>query len=52
MFGHNSLVSAGSLKATVMNWRRAHPSGEVDCVEAVRSVLLAGLDTGEIDIAI
>lgn len=50
--GHNSSVSAGNLRATMTNWRNAHPDVEVDCVEANRSVLLAGLDTGEIDIAI
>jgi DNA-binding transcriptional LysR family regulator len=50
--GHNSSVSAGNLRATLMNWREAHPDVEVECVEADRSVLLAGLDTGEIDMAI
>lgn len=50
--GHNSSVSAGNLRATMMSWRDAHPDVEVECVEADRSVLLAGLDTGEIDIAI
>lgn len=50
--GHNSSVSAGNLRATMMNWREAHPDVEVEGVEADRSVLLAGLDTGEIDIAI
>lgn len=50
--GHNSSVSAGNLRATLMSWREVHPDVEVDCVEADRSVLLAGLDTGEIDLAI
>jgi len=50
--GHNSSVSAGNLRATLMSWRDAHPNVEVECVEADRSVLLAGLDTGEIDVAI
>lgn len=50
--GHNSSVSAGNLRATMMSWRDAHPDVEVDCVEADRSVLLAGLDTGEIDMTI
>jgi DNA-binding transcriptional LysR family regulator len=50
--GHNSPVSAGNLRATIMNWRETHPDVEVECVEADRSVLLAGLDPGEIDIAI
>lgn len=50
--GHNSSVSAGNLRATLMSWHNAHPDVEVECVEADRSVLLAGLDTGEIDMAI
>lgn len=50
--GHNSPISAGSLRATMMSWRDANPDVEVECVEANRSVLIAGLDTGEIDIAI
>ena len=50
--GHNSSVSAGNLRATMLGWRNAHPGVEVECVEADRSVLLAGLNTGEIDIAI
>lgn len=50
--GHNSSVSAGNLRATLMSWCAAHPDVEVECVEADRSALLAGLDTGEIDIAI
>ena len=52
MLGHNSSVSAGNLRATLMSWCETHPDVEVECVEADRSVLLAGLDTGEIDIAI
>lgn len=52
MLGHNSSVSAGNLRATMVSWSDAHPDVEVECVEADRSVLLAGLDTGEIDIAI
>lgn len=50
--GHNGSLSAGNLRATIVSWRDAHLDGEVECVEAGRSVLLAGLDTGEIDIAI
>lgn len=50
--GHNSSVSAGNLRATMVNWREVHPDVEVECVEADRSVLLAGLDSREIDIAI
>ncbi len=50
--GHNSSISAGNLRATIMSWHNAHPDVEVECVEADRSALLAGLDTGEIDIVI
>jgi len=50
--GHNSSVSAGNLRATVMSWCHGHPDVEVECVEADRSILLASLDAGEIDIAI
>lgn len=50
--GHNSLVSAGNLRATLMSWCEGHPDVEVECIEADRGLLLAGLDTGEIDIAI
>ena len=35
-----------------MSWHEAHPDVDVECVEADRSVLLAGLDIGEIDMAI
>lgn len=52
VLGHNSSVSAGNLRATLMSWRETHPDVEVECVEGDRSVLLAGLDTGEIDLAI
>jgi DNA-binding transcriptional LysR family regulator len=52
MLGHNGSVSAGNLRATLMSWHEAHPDVDVECVEADRSVLLAGLDTGEIDMAI
>jgi DNA-binding transcriptional LysR family regulator len=52
MIGHNSSVSAGNLRATLMSWHDSHPDVEVECVEADRNVLLAGLDTGEIDMAI
>lgn len=52
MLGHNSSVSAGNLRATMISWRDAHPDVQVECVEADRSVLLAGLDAGDIDIAI
>lgn len=51
IFGHNSSVSAGNLRATIMNWRDTYPDVEIECVEADRGALLAGLDSGEIDIA-
>lgn len=52
MIGHNSAISAGHLRATMLGWRAANPDVEIDGVEADRDALLAGLDTGEIDIAI
>ncbi|MGV7120523.1 LysR substrate-binding domain-containing protein [Sphingopyxis sp. 550A] len=52
MVGHYSSVSAGNLRATMLGWRNAHPDVDLDGVEADRGALLAGLDTGEIDIAI
>lgn len=50
--GHNSSVSAGNLRATALSWQRQHPDVEVEGVEADRAPILAGLDTGEIDLAI
>ena len=50
--GHNSSISAGNLRATMISWHQAEPDVDVDCVEMNRSVLLAGLDTGEVDIAV
>lgn len=50
--GHNCSISAGNLRATAMSWYDTHPDVEIECVEADRCALLAGLDTGEIDIAI
>lgn len=35
-----------------MSWCDVNPDVEVECLEADRSVMLAGLDTGEIDAAI
>lgn len=52
MTGHNSSISAGNLRATILNWRDAHPAVDLDGKEADRSTLLAGLDAGEVDIAI
>ena len=50
--GHNSSVSAGNLRATVMSWHEAHPDVEAEFVEADRSELIAGLDSGEVDVVI
>ena len=50
--GHNSSVSAGNLRATLLSWRDTYPDVAVECVEADRSALLAGVDNGEIDIAV
>lgn len=50
--GMNSSVSAGNLRATVLGWRHDNPNVGLDGVEADRTALLAGLDTGEVDIAI
>lgn len=50
--GHYNSVSAGNLRATMMSWRDTHPAVQVECIEANRSVLLADLDRGEIDLAI
>tara|TARA_A100001391_G_scaffold198267_1_gene179626 strand:- start:951 stop:1865 length:915 start_codon:yes stop_codon:yes gene_type:complete len=52
MVGHNSAISAGKLRSTILCWRGAHPDVDLDGVEAARGTLLAGLDKGEIDIAI
>ncbi|MPT48347.1 MAG: LysR family transcriptional regulator [Sphingobium sp.] len=52
MIGHYNSVSAGNLRATMLKWRQDHPDVDLDGVEATRSALFAGLDTGEIDIAI
>lgn len=50
--GHNSSVSAGNLRATLMSWRDSEPDVDVECVESDRGALLAGLDTGAVDIAV
>lgn len=50
--GHNSPISAGNLRATMMSWRKSHPDVETEYFEANRDVLIAGLNTAEIDIAI
>lgn len=50
--GHNSAISTGYLRAAMLGWLAANPDVEIDGMEADRGALLAGLDTGEIDIAI
>lgn len=50
--GHNSSVSAGNLRATILAWQKLNPEVEFQSVETGRATLLAGLDAGEIDIAI
>lgn len=50
--GLNSSVSAGNLRATIMGWAFDNPKVEMNGVEADREALHAGLNTGEIDIAI
>jgi hypothetical protein len=36
MLGHDSSVSAGNLRATMISWRDAHPDVQLRCVEAAR----------------
>ncbi|MEW5997882.1 MAG: LysR family transcriptional regulator [Pseudomonadota bacterium] len=50
--GHNSSVSAGNLRATILAWQKDYPEVDFENVETDREALLAGLDNGEIDIAI
>ena len=50
--GHNSSVSAGSLRATILEWQERNPDVDFDSVETGRGTLVAGLDAGEIDMAI
>lgn len=52
ILGLNSSVSAGNLRATILRWTHTNPEVDLDGVEADRSALLSGLNTGEIDIAI
>jgi DNA-binding transcriptional LysR family regulator len=52
MIGFNSSVSAGNLRAMMFAWKHDNPGVDLDGVEADRATLLAGLDMGEIDIAI
>jgi DNA-binding transcriptional LysR family regulator len=50
--GHNSSVSAGNLRATILAWQKENPDVDFESVEADRSALLAELDANGIDIAI
>ena len=50
--GFNSSVSAGNLRATLVAARCQNTDVEIDGFEADRNALFAGLDSGEIDIAI
>lgn len=52
VLGHNCAISAGHLRATIIGWHEAYPDVEVDCVDGDRRSLLAGLDSGEIDLAL
>lgn len=52
MVGHNGSVSAGNLRATVLAWQNDYPDVDFKMVEANRGALLAGLDTGHVDLAI
>lgn len=45
-------VSAGNLRGTMFAWSESNPNVEMNGKEASRASLLAGLDAGEIDIAI
>jgi len=51
MIGHNSAISASHLRATMLGCARPILMS-IWTVEADRGALLAGLDTGEVDIAI
>lgn len=50
--GHNSSVSAGNLRATILGWQELNPDVDLESVERDRTSLLAGLNAGHIDIAI
>ena len=52
ILGLNSSVSAGNLRAIMLGWADANPEVDLDRVEADRGTLLAGLNTGDIDIAV
>lgn len=50
--GHNSSVSSGNLRATILGWQELNPDVDLESVERDRMSLLAGLNAGHIDIAI
>ncbi len=50
--GHNTSVSAGNLRASILAWQANNPDVDFESVEADRGSLLAALDTAELDIAI
>jgi DNA-binding transcriptional LysR family regulator len=52
VLGFNSSVSGGHLRATMLAWMRANPDVLLEGVEANSDALLAGLNTGEVDLAI
>lgn len=52
MFGHHSPISAGNLRAVLFAWRDANPDVVVDGIEDGREALVAGLDSGVVDLAI
>ena len=52
MFGHHSPISAGNLRSILFAWRDANPDVAVDGIEDGHQALIAGLDSGIIDLAI
>lgn len=52
VLGLNSSVSAGNLRATMLAWQRVHPDVELEGSEADRGTLIAGLGSGDVDLAI
>ena len=50
--GYNGPISAGNLRATLLAWRESNPDVEVEGIEAERESLLAGLNSGAVDLAI
>ncbi len=51
-FGLNSSVSAGKLRSAILDWAHDNGSLEVQGIEGDRNALLAGLNVGDVDIAI